>query len=310
MRSLIIGAAGFVGYYLANELLNNGDEVYCTKLNHEKIDNSKAKVVDLDICDAMAVKTVLAEVKPDAIYHLAAQSSVALSWKRPALTAQINIVGTINVLEAAREIVPEARILLVGSSEEYGPINLDRQIKEDDISNPKNIYALTKLSVEHLGKMYAQAYKMNIFMTRSFNHIGPRQIPQFVVADFASQVAKIEAGEQEPIIRVGNLESYRDFTDVRDIVCAYRIIVNKSQTGEVYNVGSGHAIKIRDILDLLLSESKVKISVEIDKSRFRPIDIKKIEANVSKIESIGWTRRYAIKDTIIDVLNYFRKQYE
>lgn len=310
MRSLIIGAAGFVGYYLANELLNNGDEVYCTKLNHEKIDNSKAKVVDLDICDAMAVKTVLAEVKPDAIYHLAAQSSVALSWKRPALTAQINIVGTINVLEAAREIVPEARILLVGSSEEYGPINLDRQIKEDDISNPKNIYALTKLSVEHLGKMYAQAYKMNIFMTRSFNHIGPRQIPQFVVADFASQVAKIEAGEQEPIIRVGNLESYRDFTDVRDIVCAYRIIVNKSQTGEVYNVGSGHAIKIRDILDLLLSESKVKISVEIDNSRFRPIDIKKIEANVSKIESLGWTRRYAIKDTIIDVLNYFRKQYE
>lgn len=307
MRSLIIGAAGFVGYYLANELLNNGDEVYCTKLNHEKIDNSKAKVVDLDICDAMAVKTVLAEVKPDAIYHLAAQSSVALSWKRPALTAQINIVGTINVLEAAREIVPEARILLVGSSEEYGPINLDRQIKEDDISNPKNIYALTKLSVEHLGKMYAQAYKMNIFMTRSFNHIGPRQIPQFVVADFASQVAKIEAGEQEPIIRVGNLESYRDFTDVRDIVCAYRIIVNKSQTGEVYNVGSGHAIKIRDILDILLSESKVKISVEIDKSRFRPIDIKKIEANVSKIESLGWTRRYAIKDTIIDVLNYFRK---
>ena len=310
MRSLIIGAAGFVGYYLANELLNNGDEVYCTKLNHEKIDNSKAKVVDLDICDAMAVKTVLAEVKPDAIYHLAAQSSVALSWKRPALTAQINIVGTINVLEAAREIVPEARILLVGSSEEYGPINLDRQIKEDDISNPKNIYALTKLSVEHLGKMYAQAYKMNVFMTRSFNHIGPRQIPQFVVADFASQVAKIETGEQEPIIRVGNLESYRDFTDVRDIVCAYRIIVNKSQTGEVYNVGSGHAIKIRDILDLLLSESKVKISVEIDKSRFRPIDIKKIEANVSKIESLGWTRRYAIKDTIIDVLNYFRKQYE
>ena len=310
MRSLIIGAAGFVGYYLAIELLNNGDEVYCTKLNHEKIDNSKAKVVDLDICDAMAVKTVLAEVKPDAIYHLAAQSSVALSWKRPALTAQINIVGTINVLEAAREIVPEARILLVGSSEEYGPINLDRQIKEDDISNPKNIYALTKLSVEHLGKMYAQAYKMNIFMTRSFNHIGPRQIPQFVVADFASQVAKIEAGEQEPIIRVGNLESYRDFTDVRDIVCAYRIIVNKSQAGEVYNVGSGHAIKIRDILDLLLSESKVKISVEIDKSRFRPIDIKKIEANVSKIESLGWTRRYAIKDTIIDVLNYFRKQYE
>lgn len=307
MRSLIIGAAGFVGYYLANELLNNGDEVYCTKLNHEKIDNSKAKVVDLDICDAMAVKTVLAEVKPDAIYHLAAQSSVALSWKRPALTAQINIVGTINVLEAARGIVPEARILLVGSSEEYGPINLDRQIKEDDISNPKNIYALTKLSVEHLGKMYAQAYKMNIFMTRSFNHIGPRQIPQFVVADFASQVAKIEAGEQEPIIRVGNLESYRDFTDVRDIVCAYRIIVNKSQTGEVYNVGSGHAIKIRDILDLLLSESKVKISVEIDESRFRPIDIKKIEANVSKIESLGWTRRYAIKDTIIDVLNYFRK---
>lgn len=306
MKSLIIGAAGFVGYYLIKELQSSGDEVFCTKLPFEKIDLDNINVVDLDICNYEQVKDVLLSVKPDNIYHLAAQSSVALSWEKPAMTMNINIIGSTNILEVIRRELPNTRVLLVGSSEEYGRINLDRKINEEDSLNPKNIYALSKASVESLGKIYAEAYGLNIFMTRSFNHIGPRQLPNFVVSDFANQVAKIERKEQEPVIRVGNLESYRDFTDVRDIVNAYKTIMDKAKKGETYNVGSGNAIKISDILNLLLAQSKVKIDVQIDSNKFRPIDIKKIEADVSKIESLGWKRKYEITQTIIDVLNYYR----
>lgn len=306
MKSLIIGAAGFVGYYLIKELQSTNDEVFCTKLPFEKIDLDNINVVDLDICNYEQVKDVLLSIKPDNIYHLAAQSSVALSWEKPAMTLNINIIGSTNILEVVRKELPKTKVLLVGSSEEYGRINLDRKINEEDQLNPKNIYALSKASVESLGKLYAEAYGLDIFMTRSFNHIGPRQLPNFVVSDFANQIAKIERGEQEPIISVGNLESYRDFTDVRDIVSAYRIIMSKSNKGEVYNVGTGHAIKINDILSMLLDQSKKKIEIQIDKNKFRPIDIKKIEADVSKIESLGWKRKYDIKETIADVLNYFR----
>ena len=306
MKSLIIGAAGFVGYYLIKELQSAGDTVVCTKLPFEKIDNKNIEIVDLDICDEEEVKKVLLSIKPDNIYHLAAQSSVALSWEKPALTMNINIIGSTNILEVIRKELPDTKVLLVGSSEEYGRINLDRKINEEDALNPKNIYALSKATVEDLGKLYAEAYGLNIFMTRSFNHIGPRQLPNFVVADFANQIAKIERNEHEPIIKVGNLESYRDFTDVRDIVSAYRIIMTKSNKGEVYNIGSGCAIKINDILKMLLIQSSKKIEVQIDKNKFRPIDIKKIEADVSKIEALGWTKKYDIKETIIDVLNYFR----
>lgn len=308
MKSLVIGAAGFVGYYLIKELVNQGDEVFATKLSFENLDETlNCTTYDLDITNYNEVYKVINEIHPEAIYHLAAQSSVTTSWKKPQLTANINFIGTINVLEACREICPDSRILLVGSSEEYGSVNISNKINEDISLNPKNIYALTKAACESLAKIYVEAYNMNIMTTRSFNHIGPRQLPNFVIPDFCSQVAKIEKGLQEPIIRVGNLNSYRDFTDVRDIVNAYYMIVSKGISGETYNVGSGKALKIGDILDIILSNSTKEIKVEIDKNKFRPIDIPKVEADISKIKNLGWTPKYDVNDSIISILNYYRE---
>lgn len=307
MKNLVIGAAGFVGYYLIKELEKNDEEVFATKLSFEKLDSELSiKTYDLDICNIDEIKSVLKELMPDTIFHLAAQSSVALSWKKPQLTANINIIGTINVLEAVKEICPKARVLLIGSSEEYGPINTNEKILETYPLNPKNIYALSKATCESLGKIYSDAYNLDIISTRSFNHIGPRQLPQFVVPDFCSQVAKIEKEEQEPVIKVGNLAAYRDFTDVRDIVNAYYIISKKGQKNEVYNVGSGCATQISKILDIILSNSKKEIKVEIDQNKFRPIDVPKIEANSSKLYNLGWKTKYDINDSIKDILNYFR----
>ncbi len=308
MKSLIIGAAGFVGEYLINELLSFNDEVYATKLANENIKaSSNLKIYDLDILNENNIKEVLEEIKPDCIYHLAAQSSVALSWKKPKLTAEINIIGSINLLEAVRMYLPNTKVLLVGSSEEYGKIDYSKRVDENIKSNPQNIYAITKMTVEQIGKIYANAYNLNIYMTRSFNHIGPNQSRQFVVADFCNQVVDIEKGIQEPVIRVGNLKSKRDFTDVRDIVKAYRIIMEKGQNGEVYNVGSGNSISIEEILNMILNNSKKEIKVEIDSARFRPIDVEKIEADITKINSLGWNRTYKLEDTIKDILNSLRK---
>ena len=308
MKSLIIGAAGFVGEYLINELLSFNDEVYATKLANENIKaSSNVKIYDLDILNENNIKEVLEEIKPDCIYHLAAQSSVALSWKKPKLTAEINIIGSINLLEAVRMYLPNTKVLLVGSSEEYGKIDYSKRVDENIKSNPQNIYAITKMTVEQIGKIYANAYNLNIYMTRAFNHIGPNQSRQFVVADFCNQVVDIEKGIQEPVIRVGNLKSKRDFTDVRDIVKAYRIIMEKGQNGEVYNVGSGNSMSIEEILNMILNNSKKEIKVEIDSARFRPIDVEKIEADITKINSLGWNRTYKLEDTIKDILNSLRK---
>ena len=308
MKSLIIGAAGFVGEYLIKELVSFNDDVYATKLANENIRTlENIKILDLDILDEDNIKKVIEEVRPDCIYHLAAQSSVALSWKKPKLTAQINIIGSINLLEAVRLYSPNSKILLVGSSEEYGKIDYSVQISENIKSNPQNIYAITKMTVEQIGKIYANAYNLNIFMTRSFNHIGPHQSRQFVVSDFCNQVVDIEKGLQDPIIRVGNLKSKRDFTDVRDIVKAYRIIIEKGQIGEVYNVGSGESISIEEILNIILKNSNKTIKVEIDKTRFRPIDVEKIEANIDKIKNLGWNKTYNLEETIKDILNSLRK---
>ena len=252
MKALVIGAAGFVGYYLINELKKDSNlEIYASKLPNETIENDCIKV-DLDITDFENVKKVMSKIKPDYIYHLAAQSSVSNSWKHPQLTTKINVIGTINILEAIKEYCSNTKVLLVGSSEEYGKIDYSVPVKESTNLNPQNVYAITKQTCEQLGKLYYSAYGLNIYMTRSFNHIGPKQSSKFVISDFCNQVVNIEKGLQEPIIKVGNLASYRDFTDVRDVVKAYTLILKNGSIGEVYNIGSGSSIKISDALELII----------------------------------------------------------
>ncbi len=309
MKALIIGGSGFVGYYLTDHLLHDcGWSVSITKLGNESIEENNVNIYNLDILDKKSIVTLLKEVRPDYIFHLAAQSSVLLSWKNPALTVDVNIKGSVNVLDAVRELDYKPHILLIGSGEEYGHIQPDEiPIKESNHIRPGNIYAATKACQNMIGNIYANAYQMDIIMVRAFNHIGPKQSPIFVVADFCKQVAEIEKGLQEPVIRVGNLSAKRDFTDVRDVVRAYSLLIQKGKAGEVYNVGSGISVSINKILQMILSYSSMDIKILQDKNKLRPVDVPIIEADVSKLlKVINWTRKYALDLTIQDTLEYWR----
>lgn len=314
MKSLIIGGSGFVGAYLIRHLCNDlHQEVIVTKMPQETInvngvDMSEIKVMDLNILDKDAVLRLFQQVDPDYIFHLAAQSSVAVSWKNPSLTIDVNIKGAVNILEALRNLERKPRVLMIGSGEEYGHIREgDTPIVEENVLRPGNIYAATKACQNMLGGIYAKAYRLPIIMVRAFNHIGPNQISQFVVADFCKQVADIENGRQEPVIRVGNLSAKRDFTDVRDVVRAYALLVEKGIPGETYNVGSGHAVEIKSILDMIIEQSSVQIEVETDPDRMRPVDVPIIEADTNKIEKItGWRPQIELKTTICETLDYWR----
>lgn len=309
MKALIIGAAGFVGGYLADHLRNEcGWSVCVTKMPQETCEIEGAKVYDLDILEKNSIKELFEKTEPDYIFHLAAQSSVALSWKRPELTVDVNVKGCVNVLEAARELTKKPRILLVGSSEEYGPSLLEENpVTENQPLRPGNIYAATKACQGMLGAIYAKAYQMDVMMVRAFNHIGPKQAPLFVVSDFCKQVAEIEKGIKEPVMYVGNLSAKRDFTDVRDIVRAYSALVQKGTAGETYNVGSGCAVAIQDLLNEILKLSTKEIKVEVDLNKLRPVDVPIVEADVTKlVDETGWERKYQLESTLKDILEYWR----
>lgn len=307
MKNLLIGGSGFVGGYLIEKLMALGQEIVVTKLPHEATRYPVA-YADLDVTDAEQVETLISSVKPDRIYHLAAQSSVKVSWEKPQLTADINIKGAINVFESVRKHCPGSRIVVIGSSEEYGNIDYSQKVSEKVAPDPQNIYAVTKLAQEMLAKIYHRAYGLDVILVRAFNHVGPRQSTQFVVADFCNQVAQIERGERVPVMAVGNLKSYRDFLDVRDVVNAYVCLAEKGKPGEIYNVGSGKALCIQEILALILQQSEKQICVTVDPARFRPIDTPRIEADNGKLLELGWRQTIGIEQTIQDTLNYFRGQ--
>jgi GDP-4-dehydro-6-deoxy-D-mannose reductase len=305
--ALVIGAAGFVGGYLTDELLRAHGRVFVTKLPNETIQGYNCEVIDLDILNGEALQLVLSDIHPETIYHLAAQSSVALSWKKPQLTADINIKGAINLLEAITSLDYQPRILLVGSGEEYGAVRAeDCPIKETLPVNPQNVYALTKAAQNQLGTLYASAYGMDVILTRAFNHIGPGQSTNFVVADFCRQVAEIKANMRGSVIKVGNLAAKRDFTDVRDVVQAYIALAEKGQSGQTYNIGSGKALAIEEILDMIISIAQVELEVRIDPERFRPVDVPIIEADITKLqEATGWKPEIPLGCTLAEILESF-----
>lgn len=307
MKTLITGIDGFVGTYLKELLLKRGDEVYGTTVDPILSQNNKM-IFNMNLLDKERVLEVIKEIQPEAVYHLAAQSAVGLSWENPSLTMQINVNGTIHLLEAIRDHSKDAKILIVGSSDEYGPVKENEcPIDEEHPLRPVSPYGISKVTQEEVAKLFGQAYGLNIIRVRAFNHIGPGQGLNFVVPDFASKIATIERGA-EPIIRVGNLEAYRDFTDVRDITEAYAMLMEKGKVGEVYNVGSGKAIKIAQILDYLISLSTEDIQIEIDASKYRKIDTPLIMCNNNKIrEHIGWEVKIDIKQTLQEVLLSYRK---
>jgi len=309
-RALIIGAGGFVGDYLIKCLMEYCvEEIHATKLSNQKYNNENVIIHDLDIMDKDNIVAVLYETRPTHIFHLAAQSSVGVAWKNPGLTIDVNIKGSVNVLDAVRELYYKPRILMIGSGEEYGHIKPNEvPILEDNRIRPGNIYAATKACQNMIGEIYAKAYDMDLMQVRAFNHIGPGQDPLFVVSDFCKQTAEIEKGMRKAVIKVGNLMARRDFTDVRDVVRAYYLLAENGKAGETYNVGCGKAVYINDILTMIISKSQVDIAVEVDQSKIRPVDVPVIEADITKIErTVGWVPEISLEQTIEETLDYWRE---
>ena len=305
MKILITGGGGFVGRYVIAEFTSRGYEVAATVIKGET-PPEMAAVYCIDLLDAESIARTLEAVQPDVILHLAAQSSVALSWQKPQLTCDINIKGTVNLLEEVRRLEISPRIILAGSSEEYGKMPVGA-VSEETKCAPQNIYAVTKTAQNMIGDIYFKAYGMDIIRTRAFNHIGPYQSEIFVAADFAKQIALIEAGQREAVIRTGNLAAKRDFLDVRDVAAAYGDIAEKGKRGRTYNIGSGRAVAISDLLSKLMALSDCHIKNETDKSRFRPVDVPETRADISLIrEDTGWYPKIDLDETLKNVLDYWR----
>lgn len=314
MKSLITGITGFVGSHLAEYLLKKGHEVFGTvrwRSSTENIEHIKNMInlIECDIKDFHSVRKIIDKIRPDYIFHLAAQSFVPTSWHAPGETLFTNIIGNLNILEAVRDVKIDPVIQIAGSSEEYGKVFEDElPIKETNPLRPLSPYGVSKVSQDLLSYQYFASYGIKVIRTRAFNHTGPRRGSVFVTSNFALQIARIEKGLQKPIIYVGNLSTSRDFSDVRDIVRGYYLAVEKGEPGEVYNICSGKCWKIEKVLDILLSYSKVKVEVKSDPSRLRPSDVPILLGDFSKFHKMcGWRPEIPFEKTLEDLLNYWRE---
>jgi GDP-4-dehydro-6-deoxy-D-mannose reductase len=310
-KALVIGASGFVGAHLLEYLQSTRDyAVHATKARHEALAAPGVEVSDLDLLDGAAVSAALSRIRPDRIFHLADESSVARSWNEPAHTFDVNLKGAIHLLEGMRALPYPPRLLLVGSGEEYGRIGPDEgPVAETHAIRPANPYAVAKAGQGMMGRIYAEAYRMDVLMTRTFNYYGPGQSTVFVVSDLCRQVAEIEKGLRAPVLRVGNLSVLRDFTDVRDVVGAYGLLMAHGKGGETYNVGSGKATAVQEVLDRILSLTDATPRIEVDRGRLRPVDMPVIAADNRKlVAATGWSPRFPMERTVRDLLEEWRKR--
>lgn len=271
---------------------------------------SQIRLYRVDLTDYDGVRDVISSAEPDQIFHLAAQASVERAWEDPGGTLVNNITAQLNLLRAIIACDLDPRILVVASADEYGLVEIeDLPADEDTPLRPLNPYAVSKIAQDYLGYQYHLSHDLKVVRVRPFNHTGPRQGLGFVVPDFCRQIALIEDGRQESVMRVGNLAAQRDFSDVRDVVRAYYLALSKGEPGAVYNVGSSRTYSIREILDLLLSLSEVEIRVKQDPERMRPSDVPVLVCDTRYFgRTTGWEPRYRMQQTLCDTLNYWRNQ--
>ena len=312
LRAFISGIAGFAGSHLAELLLREDYEVYGLIRYRSKLDNiqhiiPKLRLVYGDLRDSHSIDQLMQDIKPDYVFHLAAQSYVPMSWFAPCDTIDTNVNGTVNLFEAVRKLDKGTKIQFAGSSEEYGMVlPYECPIIEENALKPLSPYGVSKVAGDKLSYQYVKSYGMRIVITRAFNHTGPRRGEVFVTSNFAKQIAKIENGA-EPIIHVGNLNAMRDFTDVRDMVRAYLLAIQKCQYGVPYNICSGQSVSIRSVLAMLMSMSKARITIEEDASRLRPSDVELLQGDCTQFKrATGWERSYTLEETLEDLLNYWR----
>lgn len=314
-RVLITGISGFVGSYLAEYLISkkayliSGTYLSNSSLQNIKHIENKLHLIQIDLTNEKKVFDFVKSLKPDFIFHLAALSSPAYSFEHPKEPLINNISAQISILEAVRKAkLKESRLLIISSADVYGAVaKKDLPIDEETPFRPTNPYGVSKITQDFLGLQYYLSYKLKIVRVRPFNHIGPKQSSDFVVSAFAKKIAEIEKKEREGTLLVGNLEAKRDLTDVRDIVRAYSLIIEKGKIGDVYNLGAGASHKIADILEQLLRFSKTKIKVASDPFLFRPVDTPELVCNNRKIRQvIDWKPTISIKQTLKDTLDYWR----
>lgn len=317
-RVLITGATGFVGGYLIAHLraAHPGWAITGTTLGEQRTAGSEqraegAAIVPLDLRDAAATAALVARVQPGAVFHLAGQSNVPVSFADPEATLTNNIMSTLHLLDACRAHAPAARLLIVSSAEVYGPTPPDAQpLGEDRALHPVSPYAVSKAAVEMLALHYAHSYGSDVIVARPFNHIGPGQPPQFVVSRFAREIARIERGKQA-VLKVGNLAAARDFSDVRDVVRAYDLLVQRGGRGGVYNIGRGAAMTVQGVLDTLCGLAAVPIATERDPAIFRPSDAPLLVADTARLRAAtGWETRIPFAQTAADILNHWRSVCE
>lgn len=310
-KYLITGIGGFVGRYFWEYLLTHEQDVQVVGLDVMKKSPWIHPVFQYDtlnLMDASAISKVVESFHPDYIIHLASMSSVRQSWKEPAGCFNNNTGIFLNLIEAVRCFCPAARVLSIGSSEEYGDYPSDAMpLNEDYKLHPRNPYAVARVAQEMLSKLYAQSYGLNIMMTRSFNHIGPGQRDVFVISSFIKQLVSIKKNGGHGKLHVGNINITRDFLDVRDVVDAYWKIINYGKRGEIYNVCSGKGVTLKNIIDKLCHILELNVDIVIDKNLIRPTDnLYVVGDNYKLCHDLGWNRKYSVIDTLKDMIDFWR----
>ena len=304
-RVLIFGEGGFVGSYLCKEFLNNGYKVSGTDKGEGSALPSEVDFYKTDLMQADEVKKLIGQIQPDIIVNLAAISSVGASWNMPQTTMAINVIGALNIMEAARKSEQKPRILFVGSSEEY--VISENPLDENTQLNANNPYGISKVTQEQLAKLYREQYGLKIYCVRPFNHTGIGQRDTFVLPSFCKQVAEIDKSGKDGKIQVGNLKVKRDFSHVKDVVRAYRMIVESDNCNQIYNVGSGNAYSLEDMLTYIIGLSDQNIEIEVDQNRIRPTDQPVICCDRSLIgKELGWEPQYNVYDALREMYESYR----
>ncbi|RKH55484.1 GDP-mannose 4,6-dehydratase [Corallococcus llansteffanensis] len=300
MRVLVTGADGFVGRHACNALRAAGDEV--VEVHGPRGEGISSTALHFDIADEARVKAAVSDVKPEAVLHLAGFSSVAKSHQNPARVFAVNTMGVVHLLTALRESAPKARVLVVGSGEVYGPVAEGTLATESHPHVPLSPYSASKSAAELAGEQFFRSYGMAVILARPFNHLGAGQDPTFVVPSFAAQIRAIALGTVDPILRTGNLDAVRDFSHVKDVVDAYRLLLTQGEPGQAYNVCSGEGRTIRGLLEEMLRLSGVQARIELDPARLRPSDIPSLVGSAEKLRALGWFPKLSVADALRDVL--------
>lgn len=316
MKILVTGATGFVGQYMLEKLREEKADYFGTSFSGLSEDfknlfpEAGKRIFKCDLKDKMKVKDLIKEIKPTAIIHLAALATPTDSWSILEEMLTNNMLGQLNILEAVRTIDPKIKVITISSGQVYGAVRPEEiPLTENSLVRPNNPYASSKAFQEILSTQYFCNYDIPTVIMRPLNHIGPRQEGNFAIPSFVKQIVEIEKGLKEPIMKVGNLEAKRDFLDVRDVCEAYYLAILKGVPGEAYNLGSGVAHRMSDILDFLIKKSQVKIKIERDKNLMRPSDMPILCADYSKFnKATGWKPKYKIEDTLKDILEYWRNK--